>query len=311
MEIRQLGNSSLKVSSICLGGNVFGWTIDEATSFAVLDAFVAGGGNFVDSADVYAAWAEKPGISETILGKWMVARGNRANIVVATKLGSKMPGGEGLGRAWMIRAVEDSLKRLQTDYIDLYQSHQFDEKTPQEETLRAFDDLVKQGKVRVIGNSNFNGTRTAEALAISKQHGLVRYESAQPKYNLVDREEFERDLAPVLIANNVSCIPYYALAAGFLSGKYRAGEELPKTPRAGGVSSRYMNEKGFAVLSQLEGAANRLSASMSQAAVAWLMYAPSVTAPIASATSVAQVHELISASQIPKYAVAEAFALHA
>ena len=295
------------VSSLCLGGNVFGWTIDEPTSFAVLDAFVGGGGNFIDSADVYAAWADKPGISEIIIGKWMIARGNRKQMIIATKLGSKMPTGEGLSRTWMMRAVEDSLRRLNTDYIDLYQSHQFDDKTPQEETLRTFDDLVRHGKVRAIGNSNFNGAQTQAATVTSKQLSIVRYESAQPKYNLVDREEFERDLAPVLIANEIGCIPYYALAAGFLTGKYRAGAALPQTARASGVSTRYMNDKGFAALAQLESAAAMLGVTMSQAAVAWLMHAPAITAPIASATSVVQVIELLGAALIKKSALRAAF----
>jgi aryl-alcohol dehydrogenase-like predicted oxidoreductase len=308
MKLRKLGNSSLMVTPICLGGNVFGWTINEKTSFDVLDAFVAGGGNFIDTADVYSAWAGTPGISEEIIGRWMKARSNRAKLVIASKCGSDMPGGKGLGRKWIFQAVEDSLRRLQTDCIDLHQSHRDDTETPQEETLRAYDDLIRQGKLRAIGNSNFSGARTQESVDISAKHQLARYESSQPKYNLVDREEFETDLAPVLIKNNIGCIPYYALAAGFLTGKYRNGQPLPDSKRASGVSQRYMNDKGFAVIEQLERAAKQLNASMSQVAVAWLMHAPAITAPIASATSVAQVNEMLGAAALDAKAVQAALA---
>lgn len=301
MNLRQIGKSELRVTPLCLGGNVFGWTIDEARSFEVLDAFVAQGGNFIDTADVYSTWGagNKGGESETILGNWMKARGNRNKIVLATKLGSKMgEGKEGLSAAYMVQAVEASLQRLQTDYIDLYQSHVDDPKTPIEETLRAFDALIKAGKVRAIGSSNFSGARMSEALATSQKLGLARYECTQPFYNMIKREDYERDLEPVLLANQVGCIPYSSLASGFLSGKYKAGQALPSSLRSGGVQQRYMNDAGFAVLAKVESIARDLNATPAQVALAWLMARPSITAPIASATSVAQMTELMGALQL-------------
>lgn len=298
MKKRQIGKSDLTVVPLCLGGNVFGWTIDEARSFEVLDAFMDLGGDFIDTADVYATWGagNKGGESETILGNWMKARGNRDRVILATKLGSKMgEGQEGLSAAYMVQAVEASLQRLQTDYIDLYQAHVDDSETPLEETLRAFDALVQAGKVRALGSSNFSGARMAEALATSQKLGLARYECTQPFYNMIKREDYEKDLEPVLLANQVGCIPYSALASGFLSGKYKSGVAMPQTPRAGGVEQRYMNEAGFAVLAQVETLAKQLSATPAQVALAWLMARPSITAPIASATSVAQLKELMGA----------------
>jgi len=297
MELRKLGNSSLMVSPLCLGGNVFGWTIDERRSFEVLDAFLAHGGNFVDSADVYSRWKEGNigGESETIVGAWMKARGNRGKVILATKCGSDMGDGKkGLSAKWIARAVEDSLRRLQTDYIDLYQAHIDDAATPLEETLAAFDALVKAGKVRAIGASNYTGARLQAALDISKVNGLARYESLQPKYNAIDRE-IEADQLPICQKNNVSVIPYYALAAGFLTGKYRPGQQLPDTARAGGVQKNYMNERGFAVLEKVERLAKENTATPSQVALAWLMRRPGITAPIASATSAAQVAEMFGA----------------
>jgi len=301
MNLRQIGKSDLHVTPLCLGGNVFGWTIDEARSFEVLDAYVAQGGNFIDTADVYSTWGtgNKGGESETILGNWMKARGNRNKIVLATKLGSKMgEGKEGLSAAYMVQAVEASLQRLQTDYIDLYQAHVDDPKTPMEETLRAFDGLIKAGKVRAIGSSNFSGARMREALATSQQLGLARYECTQPFYNMIKREDYERDLEPVLLENQVGCIPYSSLASGFLSGKYKAGQDMPTSKRAGGVQQRYMNDAGFAVLAKVESIARDLNATPAQVALAWLMARPSITAPIASATSVAQLTELMGALQL-------------
>ena len=298
MQQRTLGRTNIQVSSICLGGNVFGWTIDEATSFEVLDAFVAGGGNFIDSADVYAAWVQKVGISETILGKWMKARGNRHNIILATKCGSELaPDKKGLSKAYIMQAVEASLQRLQTDYIDLYQSHVDDPTVPMEETMEAFNTLVQQGKVRALGCSNFSGARLYQALEVSAKHGWARYETIQPRYNLVDRD-IEADQLPICRAANVSVIPYYALAAGFLTGKYRKGQPLPSTARASNVNTRYMNDKGFAVIEQLDAAAKATGATMGQVAVAWLLARPGITAPIASATSVAQVNELVGAAAL-------------
>ncbi|NJM41987.1 MAG: aldo/keto reductase, partial [Anaerolineae bacterium] len=231
MQLRQLGKSDLHVTSLGLGGNVFGWTIDEATSFQVLDAYLDMGGNFIDTADVYSSWApgNTGGESEVIVGNWMKARGNRDKVIIATKVGSQMPNGSGLSRAWITQAVEDSLKRLQTDVIDLYQSHIDDTNMPLEETLRTYDELIKQGKVRVIGSSNYTGARTQEANDISAKQNLVRYECTQPFYNFVKREAYETDLEPALLANQIGCIPYSSLASGFLSGKYRVGQELPKT----------------------------------------------------------------------------------
>lgn len=297
MEKRTIGNSELRVTPLCLGGNVFGWTVDEARSFEVLDAFVAHGGDFIDTADVYSRWKEGHvgGESETIIGKWMKARGNRAKLVIATKCGSDMGDGrKGLGARWIVQAVEDSLRRLQTDYIDLYQAHIDDASTPFEETLAAFDALVKQGKVRALGASNYSGARLSEALAVSAAHGLARYDCLQPKYNAVDRA-FEADQGPVCAAHNLGVIPYYALAAGFLTGKYRRGQPLPETARAGGVQRNYMNDRGFAVLDKVEAEAKARGVTMGQVAVAWLMRRPGITAPIASATSIAQVEELFGA----------------
>ena len=300
MQQRQIGTSALRVTPLCLGGNVFGWTIDEAASFQVLDAYVDLGGNFIDTADVYASWApgNSGGESETIIGKWMQARGNRDKIIIATKVGSKMPFGEGLSRAWITQAVEDSLKRLQTDVIDLYQSHIDDTKTPLEETLQAYQTLIQQGKVREIGNSNVSGARMKEALDISARENIARYECTQPFYNVIKREEYENDLEPVLRERNVGCIPYSSLASGFLSGKYRAGQAMPSTPRAGGVQSRYMNDAGWEVLAQMEQLAKTHSCTVAQAALAWLIHRPSITAPIASATNVAQVKELMGALDV-------------
>ncbi len=301
MQLRKLGRSGLEVTPIFLGGNVFGWTIDDATSFAVLDAYVEAGGNSIDTADVYSTWApgHSGGESEAVIGRWLKARGNRDKVLIATKVGSPMGSGkQGLSRQHIFESVEDSLKRLQTDFIDLYQSHRDDEETPLEETLRAFDDLIRQGKVRAIGASNYSAPRLAEALQISEQHGLARYESLQPFYNLVGRESYERDLEPLVLEKQIGVIPYSSLASGFLTGKYQPGQPLPQTARAGGVQQRYMNEKGFKILKAVEEIARAHNATPSQVALAWLIARPSITAPIASATSVEQVHELIGAAEL-------------
>lgn len=294
MELRQIGNSTLQVAPLCLGGNVFGWTIDEQTSFEVLDAYVEMGGNFIDTADVYSTWApgNTGGESERILGRWMKARNNRNKIIIATKAGSKMPDGEGLSRAWLHKAVEDSLARLQTDSIDLYQSHIDDPNTLLDETMEAFNDLVRAGKVRALGCSNYSGARLQQALDVSAQHGFARYECIQPKYNLVARE-YEADPAPVVIKNNVGCIPYSSLASGFLTGKYKRDAAMPDSKRAGGVQQRYFNDAAFEVLAKVEALARDLNATPAQVSLAWLMQQASVTAPIASATSVAQMRELM------------------
>lgn len=305
MELRKLGNSTLMVTPLCLGGNVFGWTIDEQRSFETLDAFAALGGNFIDTADVYSRWKEGNigGESEIILGNWMKARGNRNKMIIATKCGNDMGDGKkGLGAKWIARAVEDSLRRLQTDYIDLYQAHIDDAATPLEETLAAFDALVKAGKVRAIGASNYSGARLQAALDVSRAHGFARFDSLQPKYNAVDRE-IEADQLPICQKNNVGIIPYYALAAGFLTGKYRAGAPLPATARAGGVQKNYMNERGFAVLEKVERLAAQHNVTPSQIALAWLMRRPGVTAPIASATTPAQAQEMFGAFDIPPFEI--------
>jgi aryl-alcohol dehydrogenase-like predicted oxidoreductase len=305
MERRQLGRSGLKVAPICLGGNVFGWTADEAASFAVLDAYVDGGGDFIDSADVYSRWApgHSGGESETVLGKWFSARGSatRDKVVLVTKVGSAMGEGaleRGLSRRWIMKAVEDSLRRLQTDYIDLYLAHYDDPDTGYEETMRAFDDLVSAGKVRYVGASNYSAWRLTGALWASERHNFVRYEALQPLYNLARREEFERDLQPMCLEHGLGVITYSSLAGGFFSGKYGRDTAMPPTARAESVKSRYMNEQGFRVLDAVQQVASNLDVTPGQVALAWLMSRPAVTAPIASATSVQQVQELLGAVEL-------------
>jgi aryl-alcohol dehydrogenase-like predicted oxidoreductase len=300
MELRELGRSGLKVSPVCLGGNVFGWTADEKASFAVLDDFTAAGGNFIDTADVYSTWVtgHKGGESETVLGRWLKARGNRAKVIVATKVGSEMGNGrKGLKASYIAQAVEDSLKRLQTDYIDLYQSHRDDTDTPQEETLEAYGKLVKAGKVRAIGASNFTADRLAAALAISAKNGLPRYESLQPEYNLYERAGFEQELEPLCQKENVGVIGYFGLASGFLTGKYRSEADLSKSARGEDIG-QYMNDRGFRILKALDAVAAEAKATPAQVAVAWLIARPSVTAPIVSATKVEQSRDLAKAMQL-------------
>ncbi len=303
MLMRNLGHSDLSVSALCLGGNVFGWTADEAASFAVLDAFVEGGGNFIDTADVYSAWApgHSGGESETMIGKWLASRKNRDRVIIATKVGMRMaddPQREGLARDYILRSVDDSLRRLQTDYIDLYQSHRDDANTPLEETLDAFTTLIKQGKVRAIGASNYTALRLAEALQVSQQHGYARYESIQPLYHLLNREDYERDLEPLCHEQGIGVITYSSLASGFLTGKYRSGQDLPSSPRAQGIQKRYMNEHGFAILEQVERIANAHQATIAQVALAWIINRAGITAPIASATTVLQTQELLGATTV-------------
>ena len=301
MQTRELGRSGLAISPLMLGGNVFGWTIDEATSFAVLDTFVAGGGNAIDTADGYSVWVpgHVGGESETIIGRWLQRRGRRDDVVIATKVGWEVNSeNKGLSKSYILRAVEGSLKRLQTDYIDLYQSHKDDPDTPVTETLEAYAQLVKEGKVRVIGASNFTAERLSESLAASKQHGFPRYETLQNLYNLYDREDFEQHLAPLLLQETIGAIPYYGLAAGFLTGKYRDQNDLRKSPRGTGIGQKYLNEKGLALLTAIDAVADRQQATPAQIALAWLMQAPGVTAPIASATSVGQVTELLEATEV-------------
>ena len=301
MDYRTLGRSSLKVSPICLGGNVFGWTADEATSFSILDAWLDAGFNFVDTADVYSRWApgHSGGESETVIGKWLKVSGKRDRVILATKVGMDMGDGKtGLKAAYIRQAVEDSLRRLQTDRIDLYQAHQDDESTPLEETLEAFASLVQAGKVRMIGASNYTAPRLQEALDTSKRLGLPRYECLQPLYNLYDRAVFEQELAPLCRAQGVGVISFYALAAGFLTGKYRKPADAGKSPRGKGTVDKYLNERGLKILAALDTVAARTRSKPGQVAIAWLLAQPAVTAPIASATSLEQVAELEQATRI-------------
>jgi aryl-alcohol dehydrogenase-like predicted oxidoreductase len=300
MEKRRLGQSSLNVPPITFGCNVFGWTADEKASFALLDAWLDAGFNFLDTADVYARWVKgnSGGESETIIGKWMKARGNRDKIVLATKLGIEIaPGKKGLSRAYMQTAVEDSLRRLQTDYIDLYQSHRDDPDTPIEETLSSYADLIKQGTVREIGASNFTADRLAESLKIGTDKGLPRYQSLQPQYSLVERTGFEGPLEDLCLAEKVGVIGFYSLASGFLTGKYRSRADTEGRARGPGVA-KYLNDHGLGVLKALDEVAARYEAKPGQIALAWLIARPSVTAPIASATTLEQVAELVEAAEI-------------
>jgi aryl-alcohol dehydrogenase-like predicted oxidoreductase len=300
MEKRRLGRSDLMVSPLCLGGNVFGWTADEAASFKVLDAYADAGLNFIDTADVYSTWVpgHKGGESEVIIGKWMKARGNRDKLVIATKVGSEMgPNQKGLSKSYIRSAVEASLQRLQTDYIDLYQSHRDDLDTPQQETLGAYEELIRDGKVRAIGASNFTAARLKEALDISAELGLPRYESLQPKYNLSDRAEYEAELEPLCRREEIGVIPYYGLASGFLTGKYRSDADFGKSVR-GGRMAAYLDDRGRRILAALDAVAARKNATPAQIALAWLMARPGITAPIASATSVEQIRDLVQATKV-------------
>jgi len=300
MEKRQLGQSSLHVYPITFGGNVFGWTADEKTSFSLLDGFVGAGFNFIDTADVYSRWhpGNTGGESEVIIGNWLKARGGREKIVLATKLGIEMaPGKKGLSRKYMMQAVEDSLRRLQTDYIDLYQSHRDDPETPIEETLSAYADLIKQGKVREIGASNFSAERMAESLKISTEKGLPRYQSLQPQYSLVERTEFEGPLEELCLREKIGVIGYYSLASGFLTGKYRSKADMEGRLRGARVE-KYLNDYGFGVVAALDDVAKRYNVKPGQVAIAWLIARPSVTAPIASATNLDQLKELMGAAEV-------------
>jgi len=300
MQRVKLGKSDLEVPVLCLGGNVFGWTLSEADSFRLLDAALEAGLNFIDTADVYTRWkpGHQGGESETILGKWLAKGSKRSNVIMATKLGIDMGDGKkGLKPAYIERALEDSLRRLQTDYIDLYQAHKDDEETPLEETLAAFDKLVRQGKVRHVGASNYSGARLAEALETSKDNGLVSYVSLQPKYNLVEREEFETELLPVVQEHGLGVLPYYSLGAGFLTGKYRSREDAEGKAR-GATVAKYLNDWGFRVVQVLDEVAREHHATPARVALAWLMAQPGVTAPIASATSDHHLTDLIEATRL-------------
>ncbi len=298
---RPLGRSGLSIAPLAFGGNVFGWTIDEATSFQVLDAFVDFGLDLIDTANMYSAWVpgNQGGESETIIGNWIKATGKRDEVVLATKVGMKMgDGSQGLKKAYILRSLEDSLKRLQTDYVDLYQSHQDDLETPLEETLSAYDELIQSGKVRAIGASNYTAPRLVEALKISSEKSLPAYISLQPEYNLYDRKGFEESLEPLCLEHGLGVINYYSLASGFLTGKYRSERDLGKSPRGAGIGQKYLNERGDRILAALDEVSATHKTTPAVIALAWLIQRKSVTAPIASATSVEQLAELVKGAEL-------------
>ena len=295
MEKRKLGNSGIEVSLLAFGGNVFGWTVDEHTGFKLLDAFVGAGFNLIDTADVYPKWAPgcRGGESETLIGKWLERSGRRKDVIIATKVGNEMaPDRKGLSKAHILRSAEDSLRRLRTDYIDLYQSHVDDPQTPLEETLEAYTQLIRQGKVRAIGASNYSAERLARALEVSEKNALPRFESLQPEYSLSARATYESELEPLCRERNIGVITYSSLVSGFLTGKYHSEAELTKSPRAAFLK-RHFNERALRVLAALEELARELSSTPARLAIAWLIARPSVSAAIASATSLAQLNELI------------------
>jgi aryl-alcohol dehydrogenase-like predicted oxidoreductase len=302
MQHRELGRSGLQLAPLVLGGNVFGWTADEAASFRVLDAFVAGGGNAIDTANMYSAWVpgHQGGESETVIGKWLQQRGRRDDVLIFTKVGMQMgDGSKGLAKDYIRRSVEASLQRLQTDYIDLYQSHQDDETLPVTEPLEAYADLIKEGKVRAIGASNFSASRLREALEASTQHNLPRYESLQPEYNLYERAKLETDVLPLCQEHGLGVIPYFGLASGFLTGKYRTEADLAKSVRGSSIGPKYLNDRGRGILAALDAVvARHAGATPAQVALAWIMARPGLTAPIASATTAEQVQELLGATAL-------------
>ena len=300
MNKRKLGNSGLETAPIVFGGNVFGWTADRATSFRLLDAFVDAGFNMIDTADSYSKWApgNKGGESETVIGEWLKQSGKRRQVLIATKVGSELgPARKGLSRGYILREIEESLRRLQTDYIDLYQSHVDDPTVPLDETLEAYAQVIQQGKVRAIGASNYSAARLSEALEVSRRLGYPRYESLQPLYNLYDRADFEVGLQRVCLENQVGVIPYFSLASGFLTGKYRSAADASGKAR-GQFVGKYFNERGFRILAALDEVARRHHTKPAPAALAWLIARPAVTAPIASATNLDQLRDLIAAAQL-------------
>jgi aryl-alcohol dehydrogenase-like predicted oxidoreductase len=296
---RTLGASGLTTLPLILGGNVFGWTADRAASFAVLDAFIAGGGRMIDTADVYSAWApgNKGGESETIIGEWLAARGRRDDVLLATKVGMELDGAKGLSAERISKGVEASLKRLRTEYIDLYFAHKDDPQTPLDITLAAFDRLIRAGRVRAIGASNYETARLAQALEISGKQGLVRYSVLQPEYNLLVRDRFEGPLQDLCVAQGIAVVPYYGLASGFLTGKYRTPADLAGKARSS-AAEKYLNAFGLGVLAAIDKVTAEVRATPAQVALAWLAAQPAVAAPIASATSVTQVEELLGAMRL-------------
>jgi aryl-alcohol dehydrogenase-like predicted oxidoreductase len=301
METRTLGTTNLQVAPLMLGGNVFGWTIDAETSFRILDAFVDAGFNFIDTADVYSAW--KPGNagggqSETILGQWFARSGKRDKVVLATKVGMDLGDGKkGLSSKYIIQAAEASLKRLQTDHIDLYQSHTDDQSVPLEETLNAYRALIEQGKVTIIGASNYKAGRLREAIDLSAREGLPTYQTLQPEYNLYDRQDFEQNLQPVAQELNLGVIPYFSLASGFLTGKYKSRAETEGKNRGSRVQ-KYFDDRGMKILKALDEVAQETGAAQATISLAWLLAQPTILAPIASATSTEQLQALIAAPNL-------------
>jgi aryl-alcohol dehydrogenase-like predicted oxidoreductase len=297
---RKMGNSGIDVPAIMLGGNVFGWTVGENDSFRLLDAAFDAGLNFIDTADVYSRWipGHVGGESETILGKWFARSARRDRVIIATKVGLDMGDGkQGLAPKYIEQAVDASLKRLQTDRIDLYQSHKDDDQTRIEDTLAAFDRLIEQGKVRFIGASNYNGARLREAMETSKRNHLASYQTLQPHYNLVERENYESDLAPVVAEYGIGVVPYFSLAGGFLTGKYRGEDDAKDKPR-GGMVGKYLNPRGFGVIAALEEVAKESKSTAAAVALAWLIAQPGITAPIASATNAQQLADLVKATEL-------------
>jgi aryl-alcohol dehydrogenase-like predicted oxidoreductase len=300
MEKRKLGNSGIEVAPLALGGNVFGWTVDEPTGFKLLDAFVDAGFNLIDTADVYPKWAPgcKGGESETLIGKWLERSGRRNDVIIATKVGMELaPDRKGLAKDYILRSAEESLRRLRTDRIDLYQSHKDDPETPLQETLGAYEQLIREGKVRAIGASNYSAERLRKALEVSEKNGLPRYESLQPQYSLAERAGYEAELEPLCREKNLGVITYFSLASGFLTGKYRSEADLGKSERGKSVK-KYLNERGFGILAALDSVAKRLNSTPARVAIAWLITRPGVTAPIASATSLDQLNDLVEAAKL-------------
>ena len=300
MKKRQLGKTDLLVAPITLGSNVFGWTVDEKRSFEILDGFAGAGYNFIDTADSYSRWVpgHQGGEAETIIGRWMKQKNNRQQMIIATKVGSDMGNGKmGLRKKHILEAVDESLSRLQTDYIDLYQTHFDEESTPVQETLEAYDQLVKAGKVRWIGASNISAERLQESLDTSKSRGLVRYQTLQPLYNLYDRELFEMETEQICLHNKLGVLNYYSLASGFLTGKYRSKDDLDKSARGPGIQ-KYLNPRGFRILDALDKISDQYNTDQATVALAWLLKRPSITAPIVSATSLGQLKSILQAPEL-------------
>jgi len=300
MEKRPLGKSGIRVAPLALGGNVFGWTADEATSFAILDRFVDLGFDLIDTANSYSTWVpgHKGGESEAIIGKWLAKSGKRDRVVLATKVGMAVEGESGLKRGQIVKHVEQSLKRLRTDRIDLYQTHKDDPETPVDETLEALGTLVKSGKVRAIGASQYEPARLRESLEESRRLAIPRYETLQPEYNLYDRAQFERDYQGIALEHGLAVIPFFGLAKGFLSGKYRKKSDIEGRPRAAGLKKYFEGDRGMRILAALDGVGARVGATPAQVSLAWSMAQPSITAPIVSATSVAQLDDIAGAARV-------------